>query len=949
METFLYLYSRDRGLALKMRTAPNNHIYDLWLAGGPFIGEDGAPHGRVTIEPDWLLRGSTARTFGTYDRGPLRYFQNTDNAQTEYEIPNIKTIDIDRSIDTDAATLKFVMVNQKMLPNGDILVGTAGENLGQPGIYWPGYGDSEMSQSRWGQETNVFNDLIAPNALVRVYQGYGGRDKTIDDAVADGNIMLTGIFLIDSIGQDARTGHLSVSCRDMAKLLIEQTLYPPLVPKGESQSAHYPLNYYRFVYVNHPVIPYGDTIYNTGFTPLVQDSLTGAVAGTTYSGHPASDAVDGSDPSSFWLSAGRLTGYTAADMEYIQFNLTGSPTIGGVNIQPFAGNNVVYVSVMVGGSWVDPFNHSIPYSGGVGGMDIPYVARQGIGWERAITIDLGGEYVGAQKVRLTFAHLSKVGAGPQFYRAGLRDFNVGTFSNAVSGGGRIIVGMGRGHNNSTNGYWLAGSDGGVFTFGNLKFYGSEGGKILNGAITGIAVNSATGKGYRLVGADGGVFCFGDLYYKGSLPGIGVVRTNVIGIENGDNGSGGYYVLTADGEVYAFGNATYHGNHSGSGVSGMSVRAGGGYWTVDLAGNVEGHGAPNYGSVGSPDGFVTAIESTSTGNGYWCVTATGAVYSFGDADYHGGENGITLNGGITDMVRTHTDNGYWLVGDDGGVFTHGDALWSGSLPEQYNRVDDGNYDDYIDIVKDLLLWSGWWFRNPALGDNTPANVFGNLEATGIYSPDNLTEDFFDKKKVIDVINTLKEIVGYISYADETGAWHFHTPNVWTIGNFTSSGVPIDRIPIIDEKKQIIDYQVTVDDTDARSKIIIATDDPELGLPDTKSVTLTSQWGPDMLRGIVRPAMWVNGAFLTTEIQRTMAELIDLHLFMQYRQGSLTMPACPILQIDDQVRVFERTSSDVYIHYVRGYNTHMDLESGDFTQTLQLHWLGDGDAYFLTYGT
>lgn len=539
-----------------MRTAPNNHIYDLWLAGGPFIGEDGAPHGRVTIEPNWQLRKSTATTFGTYDRGPLRYFQNSDNAQTEYEIPNIKTIDIDRSIDTDAATLKFVMVNQKMLPNGDVLVGTAGENLGQPGIYWPGYGDSDMSQSRWGQSTNVFAGLIEPNALVRVYQGYGGRDKTIEDALADGNLIMTGIFLVDSIGQDARTGHLSVSCRDMAKLLIEQNLYPPLVPRGQNQSAHYPLNYYRWVYVNHPVIPYGDTVYNTGFVPSVQDILTGATAGTTYSGHPASDAVDGSDPSSFWLSAGRLTGHTGADMEYIQFNLTGSPTIGGVNIQPFAGNNVVYVSVMVGGSWVDPYSQSIPYTGGVAGMAIPYVIKQGIGWEKAVTIDLGGTFV-AEKVRLTFAHLSKVGAGPQYYRAGLRDFNVGTFSNTVTGGGRIIVAVQRGHNDSTNGYWIAGSDGGVFTFGNLKFYGSEGGKVLNADIVGMISNPSTGAGYRLVGADGGVFCFGDMYYKGSLPGLGAAGAltsgeTVVDIANGDQGAGGYYILTSNGRVFPFG-------------------------------------------------------------------------------------------------------------------------------------------------------------------------------------------------------------------------------------------------------------------------------------------------------------------------------------------------------------------------------------------------------------
>jgi hypothetical protein len=941
-----------------MRTAPNNLIYNLWNAGGPFIGDAGAPHGRITIQPAWLLRASAAITIGDYDRGPIRYFQNTDNAQTEYELPNVKTIDIDRSIDTPAASLRFVMVNQKMLPNGQILAGTAGEMVGQPGYYWPGYGDSATSQTKWGQTTNIFNNLIQPNALVRVYQGYGGRDKTIDQALTDGNVILTGIFLVDSVSQDAKTGQLTVSCRDMAKLLIEQTLYPPLVPVGKDQSAHYPLNYYRWVYQNHSVVPYSTTVYRTGFTEL-EGALSNAHASSHFDNgtvvHVGGDAIDGTDPSTYWLSAGRLTGTTSVDYEYLQFDVS-NKTLGGLNIQPFAGNYVMYISVRVSGVWQDPLGKSIPYTGTNGGVAIPYVNKVGVGWERAATIDFGQDYANVDLVRVTFTHLAKVAPGPLYYACGIRDFQVGTFTNSVTGGGRIITGIARGHNaSSTNGYWIAGTDGGVFTFGDLKFYGSEGNKILNGQIVGIASNPVTGAGYRLVGADGGVFDFGDLYYKGSLPGLGIAVTNVIDIENGDQGHSGYYILRDTGEVYSFGTAVYHGNHSGGSVAGMAVKANG-YWTVDIAGSVQAHGAAtNYGSwSGTPGGLITGIESTSTGNGYWLVDAIGEVQAFGDATHaYGGlpGAGITLGAGqlITDMARTGTDNGYWLVGEDGGVFAFGDAQFSGSLPEQYSRVGNGNYEDYIDIIKDLLLWSGWWFHNPALGDSTPANVFGNLESTGIYAPDNLTEDFFDKKPVIDVINTIKEIVGYISYADEIGSWQFKTPNVWSIGNFLDTGIPTSRMPVVDESKQIIEYQVGVNDTDARTQIIIGTDDPALGISDTKSVTFTSQWAPDVLRGLIRPALWVNGQFLTTEIQRTMAELIDLHLFMQQRQGSLTMPANPILQIDDQVRVYERNSSDVYIHYVRGYSTHMDLESGEFTQTLQLHWMGDGNAFFLQYGT
>ena len=37
-----------------------------------------------------------------------------------------------------------------------------------------------------------------------------------------------------------------------------------------------------------------------------------------------------------------------------------------------------------------------------------------------------------------------------------------------------------------DGYWLQGSDGGIFTFGHAEFYGSMGGRHLNAPMVGIA-------------------------------------------------------------------------------------------------------------------------------------------------------------------------------------------------------------------------------------------------------------------------------------------------------------------------------------------------------------------------------------------------------------------------------------------------------------------------------
>ena len=57
-----------------------------------------------------------------------------------------------------------------------------------------------------------------------------------------------------------------------------------------------------------------------------------------------------------------------------------------------------------------------------------------------------------------------------------------------------------------HGYWLVASDGGIFTFGDARFYGSTGAIALNKPIVGMAA-TPTGNGYWLVGSDGGIFAY----------------------------------------------------------------------------------------------------------------------------------------------------------------------------------------------------------------------------------------------------------------------------------------------------------------------------------------------------------------------------------------------------------------------------------------------------------
>jgi hypothetical protein len=65
------------------------------------------------------------------------------------------------------------------------------------------------------------------------------------------------------------------------------------------------------------------------------------------------------------------------------------------------------------------------------------------------------------------------------------------------------------------GYWMVSRDGGIFSFGDARFFGSTGAFRLNQPIVGMAA-SQTARGYWFVAADGGVFSFGDAHFYGSL-------------------------------------------------------------------------------------------------------------------------------------------------------------------------------------------------------------------------------------------------------------------------------------------------------------------------------------------------------------------------------------------------------------------------------------------------
>jgi hypothetical protein len=76
---------------------------------------------------------------------------------------------------------------------------------------------------------------------------------------------------------------------------------------------------------------------------------------------------------------------------------------------------------------------------------------------------------------------------------------------------RPIVGMQAAANG--NGYWLVGSDGGIFSFGDAPFHGSLGGDSPGSPIASMTTTPDAG-GYWMVSRDDSVYAFGDATYEG---------------------------------------------------------------------------------------------------------------------------------------------------------------------------------------------------------------------------------------------------------------------------------------------------------------------------------------------------------------------------------------------------------------------------------------------------
>ncbi len=283
---------------------------------------------------------------------------------------------------------------------------------------------------------------------------------------------------------------------------------------------------------------------------------------------------------------------------------------------------------------------------------------------------------------------------------------------------------------------------------------------------------------------------------------------------------------------------------------------------------------------------------------------------------------------------------------------------------------GNYHDFTDIVKWLCGWAGFYWPPASSGDDyqvlhagaTPedwrvyfraldaehlfpqGSVWGDFMNTGTGGQGDLSEELWDKKPLMDGIGYLRDMTGFNFFIDEMGAPIWRMPNIWKLGNYLQAG---DRNPqgrartkhilTIDENVQLLGMNTTYSSRNIRERLFVASTSGA-GKGQDPDGAVVEGYTP-LKVGFRRVAGWTDQHFEGELEALVMADMIAARQMFDYRQSQVTIPANPAIQIDDQIRVYERITGDTYYHYVKGITSNLDMDSGEWTYVLDTHWLGE----------
>jgi hypothetical protein len=232
-----------------------------------------------------------------------------------------------------------------------------------------------------------------------------------------------------------------------------------------------------------------------------------------------------------------------------------------------------------------------------------------------------------------------------------------------------------------NGYWMLGSDGKVYAFGQAKNIGAP--TLAAGVTAADLETTPSGNGYWIVDSAGNVFGYGDATFLGGIQGGQLAPGEQVTSLSSTPTGKGYWIFTNKGRAVRFGDAVFFGDMSRTTLAGpvldsIPTPTGQGYYMVASDGGIFAFGdAKFYGSMGDKklNAPVQSLVPDSDGIGYWLVASDGGIFAF-NAPFKGSMGDRKLAKPVTGMVPY--GDGYMMVGEDGGIFNFSNKPFDGSL-------------------------------------------------------------------------------------------------------------------------------------------------------------------------------------------------------------------------------------------------------------------------------
>jgi hypothetical protein len=867
--------------------------------------------------PDGYFKPTVEATESQQDAAVIRLQQYltgttaTNAARAVMEVPNVQSIQWDKSIDTDAAECTITISNIAMKANLDIAYDES--ELGFPGFYNPLYGESTDERARWPNHVpNNWARVLYPNVILRSYEGAGGTDLTVKEAV--------DAWLIDRVSLGT-SGQLTITARDMARLLIEQFALPPLVPESS-----YPLRYVRYINLESGEQRSGNYF---DYADIVYDMLLWA--GFLYSVFPYEQLPDlGGGPPPEPAEAGFSQVHGVIER-------TGAYADEGLPDDLFDQRPLIDIITEIRG--IVGYIFYIDEQGGAHFhcVDEETEILTDRGWLKHSEIQIGDQALALDKEQRvsTWTPIDNV------CRYSVTDTTMLSMES-------------RSHSSLTtmNHRWWT-EDARVTSPRRLPGWRTSETLTADDAIP-VAVPYNDCPAVRTY-SDDFVALIGWWITEGHQmsPRCGnIVQSHV---------ANGPHVETIRGLLSGLYGSPGRMCPGGQRISNETILEAkdlidAGVLQSDVARKlgISRHTIADWRRRGFPQWsrwnekrFTDRRTTFALGD-----SIMDAIYAVAPDRVPSMEFVRCLTRDQLEILIRHSLNG-------DGSETHvarGDAKWG-----PYDRYHQPN-EEQAKIFEIICALSGRATHTIAepRANAFRTNILKSTRIKPVGAAGNRNGAAQTEKVQYSGVVWCPQLADHHVWLARRNGTVFYTgnsPNWWEPGNFDEDQNHVDYVPAIDEKVQLTEYTMSLSSENLRTQIVIGSTAippvPPYGSSAQTYAAYNDAVGratfyeppeaQELAHGMVLPALWTNQAFNDPDEQLLMAQLIALHIHYRGRQGSVTMVGNPAISMNDQVRIYERNTGETNIHYVRGINSNLDNVTGVHLMTLTTNWLGDGDDW------